>query len=365
LLPEVGAIGQRTLKSASVLVIGAGGLGCPSSLYLAAAGVGTLGLVDDEKVERSNLQRQVLYTEDDVGKGKVVSAAARLKALNPDITIREHKDRFTVETAARLVAQYDVVLDCTDNFQTRYLANDALVMAGKPLVYGAIYRFEGQAAVFDARVGPCYRCVFPEPPSAELVPNCEEAGVLGVLAGTIGMMQATEAIKLILGIGEPLVGRLLIYNALEASFTTLKLQKKPECAICGTSPTITELIVISVPTCAADSTSTRKVATSDDTAYQNISPNELRSMLSAKVDFDLVDVRRPEEFEGGSIPGSILIPLSELEQRCTQELQPGREVVVYCRSGVRSRQAATILASKEFQRVKNLTTGYMGWTSSD
>jgi sulfur-carrier protein adenylyltransferase/sulfurtransferase len=363
LLPEVGAIGQRTLKNASVLVIGAGGLGCPSSLYLAAAGVGTLGLVDDEKVERSNLQRQVLYSDDDVGKGKVVSAAARLKALNPDITVREHKERFTVETAARLVAQYDVVLDCTDNFQTRYLANDALVMAGKPLVYGAIYRFEGQAAVFDARVGPCYRCIFPEPPSAELVPNCEEAGVLGVLAGTIGMMQATEAIKLILGIGEPLIGRLLIYDALEASFSTLKLQKKSECAICGTEPTIKELTAISVPTCAIDPTISS--VASDETAYQNISPHELRSMLSAKVDFDLIDVRRPDEFEGGSIPGSILIPLSELEQRCTQELQPEREVVVYCRSGVRSRQAATILCSKDFQRVKNLTTGYMGWTSSD
>jgi|AGTN01.1.fsa_nt_gi Dinucleotide-utilizing enzymes involved in molybdopterin and thiamine biosynthesis family 2 len=353
LLPEVGAAGQVTLKESSVLIIGAGGLGCPSSLYLAAAGVGTIGLVDDEKVERSNLQRQVLYAEEQVGKSKVAAAAARLESLNPDIKIEARQERFSVKTAAGLVARYDVVLDCTDNFQTRYLANDAAVLARKPLVYGAIYRFEGQAAVFDSRKGPCYRCVFPEPPAAELVPNCAEAGVLGVLAGTIGMMQATETVKVILGIGEPLIGRMLIYDALDATYTTLKVQKNSKCAVCGGEPTIDKLEEISVPICATDFVS----GTCD---YADISAKELNEMLLHKAEFDLVDVRRQEEFDGGFIPGAVLIPLNELETRYS-ELEPEREIVVYCRSGMRSQQAASILCSKNFRRVKSLAKGYMGW----
>lgn len=354
LLPEVGTAGQVALKQSSVLIIGAGGLGCPSSLYLAAAGVGTIGLVDDEKVERSNLQRQVLYAEEQVGKSKVATAAARLESLNPEIKIEAHQGRFSVKTAAGLVDRYDVVLDCTDNFQARYLANDAAVMAGKSLVYGAIYRFEGQAAVFDSRKGPCYRCVFPEPPAAGLVPNCAEAGVLGVLAGTIGMMQATETVKVILGIGEPLIGRMLIYDALDASYTTLKVQKNSQCAVCGTEPSIKELTEISVPTCTTD-------VANGACDYEDITAKELNEMLSNKSDFDLVDVRRQEEFDCGSIPGAVLIPLNELETRFC-ELKPEREIVVYCRSGVRSRQAAGILCSKNYRRVKNLTKGYMDWS---
>lgn len=356
LLPEVGTAGQVALKGSRVLIIGAGGLGCPSSLYLAAAGVGTIGLVDDERVELSNLQRQVLYSEDQVGKNKVSTAAARLEALNPDIKVEARQGRFDVKTAAGLVERYDVILDCTDNFQTRYLANDAAVMAGKPLVYGAIYRFEGQAAVFHSQKGPCYRCVFPEPPAAELVPNCAEAGVLGVLAGTIGMMQATEAVKIILGIGEPLIGRMLIYDAMDTSYTTLKIQKNPNCAVCGDEPTIKELTEILVPTCATE-------VTNGTNEYVDITAKELSEMLSSKADFDLVDVRKQEEFDCGYIEGAVLIPLNELETRF-RELKPDREIVVYCRSGVRSRQAASILCSKNYRRVKNLTKGYMGWNDN-
>lgn len=356
LLPEVGADGQTVIKNSSALIIGAGGLGCPSSLYLAAAGVGIIGLVDDEKVERSNLQRQVLYTEEQVGESKVAAAAARLEALNPDIKVEAHHDRFDVRTAANLVERYDLILDCTDNFQTRYLANDAAVMAGKPLIYGAIYRFEGQAAVFDSKQGPCYRCVFPEPPAADLVPNCAEAGVLGVLAGTIGLMQATEAIKVLLGIGEPLVGRMLIYDALDATYTTLIVKKNPNCAVCGSEPAIKELAEISVPCCSTEVPAGMFV-------YSDITAKELNEMLSSKVDFDLVDVRRQEEFDSGFIPGAVLIPLDELEARF-RELNPEREIVVYCRSGMRSMRAAGILCSKKYHRVKNLTKGYLGWSGA-
>jgi molybdopterin/thiamine biosynthesis adenylyltransferase/rhodanese-related sulfurtransferase len=353
LLDGVGPAGQEKLLSSSALLIGAGGLGSPAALYLAAAGVGHLGLVDFDAVEVSNLQRQVLYTTDDVGSLKTEVAAHRLRALNPDVKVTLHEVKLEAQNAREIFAGYDVVLDGTDTFPSRYLASDVCVWQGKPLVSGSVMRFEGQVAVFDARRGPCYRCLFPEPPPPELAPNCAEAGVLGVLPGVIGMLQATEVLKLLLGIGEPLVGRLLVYDALAMEFRTFRIPKDPACAVCGAQPTITAPIDYAA-FCAARATPEPKLP--------ELGPRALRAMLDAGEDLLLLDVREPFEAEIARIPGARLIPLGQLEARLA-ELDPWRvrDVVVHCRTGGRSRRACELLRSKGFERVSNLAGGIEAW----
>jgi sulfur-carrier protein adenylyltransferase/sulfurtransferase len=349
ILPEVGSDGQRRLKAAKVLIVGAGGLGSPSSLYLAAAGIGTLGLVDFDEVDLSNLQRQILHGVEDVGTKKLDSARKRLAQINPEIKVQCHAQRLSAENAMRIIGDYDVVLDGTDNFSTRYLINDACVLAKKPSVYGSIYRFEGQASVFVPYEGPCYRCLFPEPPPADAVPNCAEGGVLGVLAGLIGTIQATETIKLILGLGNSLAGRLLLYDALEMRFDTLNVRRNPSCPICGENPTIRTL-----------SETVVQCATADGAAeVQEILTGELAERLKAKK-VRLLDVRNPEEYELCRIEGSLLIPLKELEERIN-ELNPADEVVVYCKSGMRSNKAAQLLTQKGFKNIKSLQGGILAW----
>jgi len=371
MLPEVGYDGQRRLKAASVLVVGAGGLGSPAALYLAAAGVGELGLADFDNVALSNLQRQILHGTADIGRPKLESARDRLASINPDVHIRLHPDRVTSANALDLIRDYDVILDGTDNFETRYLINDACVLGGKPNAYGAIFRFEGQASVFAAPGGPCYRCLHPEPPPPGLVPNCAEAGVFGVLPGFIGTIQATEAIKLIAGLGEPLVGRLLVYDALRMSVRELKLRRDPDCPVCGTHPTIKELIDYDAfcgmtqqpgsgsggPAHAAAGMPDRGEAASG----VNISPEELRSRLDGGDAPRLLDVREPHEFEIARLPGAVLIPLGELFSRHT-ELDPGAEVVVYCHHGIRSASATAYLRSVGFAGARNLTGGIDAWS---
>lgn len=354
LMPEVGLTGQKKLKAASVLIIGAGGLGSPAALYLAAAGVGRIGLVDFDVVDESNLQRQILHGTSWVGKPKLASAKARLLDLNPDITVETHETVLTSANALEILKDYDIIIDGTDNFPTRYLVNDACVFLGKPLVYGSIFRFEGQATVFDARVGPCYRCLYPEPPPPGLVPSCAEGGVFGVLPGVIGAIQATEAIKLIIGQGEPLIGRLLLYDALSMRFRELKLRKNPACPVCGENPTIRELIdyeaFCGVPIYE------HEVRTEFD-----ITPRELKAMLERDGrGIVLLDVREPHEWEICRLEGAILIPLRELPERLHQ-LDPTREYVVYCKTGARSAQAARIMQSAGL-RVRNLRGGINAWS---
>jgi sulfur-carrier protein adenylyltransferase/sulfurtransferase len=353
LLEGVGPAGQEKLLSSSVLLIGAGGLGAPAALYLAAAGVGHLGLCDFDAVDLSNLQRQVLYTTDDVGSLKAEVAAQRLRAQNPDVKVSRHEEKLEARNAREIFAGYDVVLDGTDTFPSRYLASDVCVWQGKPLVSGSVMRFEGQVAVFDARRGPCYRCLFPEPPPPELAPNCAEAGVLGVLPGVIGMLQATEVLKLLLGIGEPLVGRLLVYDALALEFRTFRVPKDPACAVCGEQPTITEPIDYAA-FCAARAT--------PEAVVPEVRPRALAPRLRAGEDLLLLDVREPFEAEIARIPGARLIPLGELESRLS-ELAPwrNREIVVHCRTGGRSRRACELLHSKGFERVSNLAGGIEAW----
>ncbi len=354
LMPEVGLTGQKKLKAASVLIIGAGGLGSPAALYLAAAGVGRIGLVDFDVVDESNLQRQILHGTSWVGKPKLASAKARLLDLNPDITVETHETVLTSANALEILKGYDIIIDGTDNFPTRYLVNDACVFLGKPLVYGSIFRFEGQATVFDARVGPCYRCLYPEPPPPGLVPSCAEGGVFGVLPGVIGAIQATEAIKLIIGQGEPLIGRLLLYDALSMRFRELKLRKNPACPVCGENPTIRELIdyeaFCGVPIYE------HEVRTEFD-----ITPQELKAMLERDGrQIVLLDVREPHEWEICRLEGALLIPLRELPDRLHQ-LDPTREYVVYCKTGGRSAQAARIMQAAGL-RVHNLRGGINAWS---
>ena len=353
LLEGVGPAGQEKLLASSVLLIGAGGLGAPAALYLAAAGVGHLGLCDFDAVDLSNLQRQVLYTTDDVGSLKTEVAAHRLRALNPDVKISLHEAKLEARNAPQVFAGYDVVLDGTDTFPSRYLASDVCVWQKKPLVSGSVMRFEGQVAVFDAQRGPCYRCLFPEPPPPELAPNCAEAGVLGVLPGVIGMLQATEVLKLLLGIGEPLVGRLLVYDALALEFKSFRIPKDPDCAVCGERPTITAPIDYTA-FCAARAT--------PEPALPEVRPRALAVRLGAGEDVLLLDVREPFEAEIARIPGALLIPLGQLEARLS-ELDPwrGRDVVVHCRTGGRSRRACELLRSKGFERVSNLAGGIEAW----
>jgi adenylyltransferase/sulfurtransferase len=350
LLPEVGEQGQRRLKAARVLCVGAGGLGSPAALYLAAAGVGTIGIVDFDAVDVSNLQRQIIHGTHDVGRSKIASARDRIEALNPEVHVETFAAHFSVANARTLVDAFDVIVDGTDNFPARYLVNDACVMYRKPNAWGSIFRFEGQASVFAAPGGPCYRCLHPEPPPAGLVPGCAEAGVLGVLPGVIGTIQATEALKLILGIGEPLVGRFLVYDALTMRFRDLKLPKDPDCPVCGVHPTITEL---------RESGTVCEIGTGDSPVF---SVRDLKARMDEGRALVILDVREPSEVAICRIPGSRLIPLGELPRRL-DELDPAAEIVVYCKSGTRSARAVVLLREKGFSRATNLTGGILNWIS--
>src|SRR5687768_7029887 len=330
IMPEVGVEGQRKLKAAKVLCIGAGGLGSPAAMYLAAAGVGTIGIVDFDVVDFSNLQRQIIHGTPDVGRAKLASAKDRLNALNPNVHIETYEEALSSENALRLFEPYDVILDGTDNFPTRYLVNDACVLTGKPNAYGSIFRFEGQASVFATKDGPCYRCLYPEPPPPGLVPSCAEGGVFGVLPGIIGVIQATETIKLILGAGEPLIGRFLIYDALRMRFRELKLRKDADCPVCGTNPTVTKLIdyeqFCGMRPEPAAAPATGAAAVRD----WEITPVELKKRLDAGDDIVVLDVREPHEIQINRIPGSTVIPLGELPRRY-QELDPDQEIVTQCK----------------------------------
>jgi molybdopterin/thiamine biosynthesis adenylyltransferase/rhodanese-related sulfurtransferase len=362
LLPDVGLAGQQRLKAARVLCIGAGGLGSPAALYLAAAGVGTIGLVDFDVVDVSNLQRQIIHDTADVGRSKLASARERLAAINPHIEIETHETRFSADNGIDLVSAYDVIVDGTDNFPTRYLVNDACVLAGRPNAYGSIFRFEGQASVFAAPGGPCYRCLHPEPPPPGLIPSCAEGGVLGVLPGIIGTIQATEAIKLILGIGEPLVGRFLVYDALRMRFRELRLPKDPECPVCGINPTIRELREYEGLACAPDpgasiqSQEQRKTMREDD----EMTVTELKARIDSGDPPVIVDVREPGEFEICRIPGAILIPLMQLPTRLG-ELERDKEIVLQCKVGGRSAMATALLRAAGFSKARNLKGGILAW----
>ena len=356
LIPEVGLEGQKKLKQASVLVIGTGGLGSPVSLYLAAAGVGRIGLVDYDVVDSSNLQRQVVHGSSTVGRLKVESARERLLDLNPGIQVDTYNEPFTSANAMQVAAPYDVLIDGTDNFPTRYLSNDVAVFLGKPNVYGSIFRFDGQASVFYAKHGPCYRCLFPEPPPPGMVPTCAEGGVLGILPGTIGTIQATEALKLILGIGDSLIGRLLLYNALDMSFDFVNLKKNPKCRVCGPNADITELIdyeeFCGVPGHDHESGSAG--------AEWDINAPQLASRLKDENPPLLLDVREPHELQISALAGAVNIPLGMLAARLS-ELDSAREMVVLCKSGSRSARALELLASAGFKRIKNLQGGINAW----
>jgi molybdopterin/thiamine biosynthesis adenylyltransferase/rhodanese-related sulfurtransferase/molybdopterin converting factor small subunit len=356
IMPEVALSGQEKLKAAKVLLIGAGGLGAPLGLYLAAAGVGTIGLVDADVVDFTNLQRQVIYGTSDVGTGKLEAASQRLRDLNPHITIKTHEVRLSSENALEIFKDYDIIVDGTDNFPTRYLVNDACVMLGKPNVYGSIFRFEGQVSVFHAEQGPCYRCLYPEPPPPGLVPSCAEGGVLGILPGSVGTLQATETIKLILGIGEPLIGRLLRYDALGMRFKEYKLRKDPHCPVCGENPTVTELIdYMEFCGVVPEPKPTEVVA-----PEWQITPTELVAKRAAGWDPLVVDVREPHEWEIVNLPDSVLIPVGDVPARM-HELDSTRDIVLVCRTGVRSARALEQLRSAGFDRLKNLTGGIHAW----
>ncbi|MBW3582225.1 MAG: molybdopterin-synthase adenylyltransferase MoeB [Euryarchaeota archaeon] len=354
ILPEVGVRGQDKLKKGSVLIVGAGGLGSPAALYLAAAGVGRIGLVDFDTVDSTNLQRQVLYGEKDVGRKKLVAAKERLEDLNPNVTVETHDTALTSQNALDLVAQYDVVADGTDNFQTRYLVNDACVLAGKPNAYGSIYRFEGQASVFGAPNGPCYRCLYATPPPPGLVPSCAEGGVLGVLPGIIGSIQATETIKLLLGGGDTLAGRLLLFDAWSMDFTTVQVQRDPNCPVCGDAPTIKELIDYD-EFCGVGSD---KPAPIPDTHVIDV--KTLSTKLQNGDGVVVVDVREPGETEIAAIDGAINIPLQEIRGRLA-EIPRAKEIVLHCKGGFRSAQAWHRLREAGYEDVKNLLGGILAW----
>jgi molybdopterin/thiamine biosynthesis adenylyltransferase/rhodanese-related sulfurtransferase/molybdopterin converting factor small subunit len=357
IMPEVGMDGQRRLKAGSVLCIGAGGLGSPAAMYLAAAGVGTIGVVDFDVVDYSNLQRQIIHGTPDVGRSKLASARDRLIAINPHIEVKTYETALSSENALELFAPYDVILDGTDNFPTRYLTNDACVLLGKPNAYGSIFRFEGQASVFATKDGPCYRCLYPEPPPPGLVPSCAEGGVLGVLPGVIGVIQATEAIKLIAGIGEPLVGRFLIYDALRMRFRELKLKKDPDCPVCGAHPTVTKLIDYE-QFCGLRPAAAEEAAV--PSSPHEISAVELKQRLDRGEHLRIVDVREPNEYQINRIPGADLIPLGEIPRRYA-ELDPDQELIVHCKMGARSAKAADFLRSVGFKKVLNLRGGILDW----
>ena len=356
IMPEVAMQGQKRLKAARVLLIGAGGLGSPLGLYLAAAGVGHLGIVDFDVVDFSNLQRQVLHTTHDIGRQKLESAKEHLSAINPEVEITTYETRLTAANALQLLEPFDIVIDGTDNFPTRYLVNDACVLLGKPNIYGSIFRFDGQASVFHPPAGPCYRCLYPEPPPPGMVPSCAEGGVLGILPGVIGCIQATEAIKLILGKGEPLIGRLLLYDALEMKFRELRVRRNPECPLCGENPSIHELIDYEQFCGLRGHEETHPRLESQ----WEMTVEELKNRRKGDYDFILLDVRNPEEWQICHIEGAKLLPLGELPAR-VHELDSARDIVVHCKSGVRSARAVAFLLQSGFRRVKNLRGGIAEW----
>lgn len=354
IMPEVGLDGQQKLKQSKVLVIGAGGLGSPAAMYLAAAGVGTMGIADFDLVEHSNLQRQLLHGTDDVGAPKVESAARQMKEINPHVDVRPYRVRLSSENAMDILREYDVIVDGTDNFPTRYLVNDACVLLKKPNVYGSIFRFEGQASVFDATRGPCYRCLYPEPPPVGLVPSCAEGGVFGVLPGIIGTMQATETIKLLLGIGEPLIGRLLLFDALKMQLRELKLRKDPACPVCSDQPTIARLIDYE------EFCGMKQSQANGEEKLHEITVEQLKGRIERGEQPLLLDVRQPFERDIANIGGTF-IPLGELPSR-VHELDSAREIIAYCHTGVRSGRAVEFLRGLGFKKAKNLVGGIDLWS---
>jgi sulfur-carrier protein adenylyltransferase/sulfurtransferase len=355
IMPEVALDGQKKLKSARVLTIGAGGLGSPLALYLAAAGIGTIGIVDFDVVDESNLQRQIIHGTSDIGRPKMESARDRIQDINPNVHVEAYEEALTSENALEIFEDFDVIVDGTDNFPTRYLVNDASVLLGKPNVYGSIFRFEGQASVFYAKEGPCYRCLYPEPPPPGLVPSCAEGGVLGILPGAIGTIQATETVKLILGIGEPLIGRLLLYDALGMRFREMKLRKDPNCPVCGENPTVTELIdyqeFCGIP-------QAQEQAAADE--VPEITVRELKEKMDNGEGVSVLDVREPYEYEVANI-GARLIPLGELPERLV-ELDQDETFAVHCRTGARSANAVKLLQGAGFQNVYNVKGGIIAWS---
>jgi molybdopterin/thiamine biosynthesis adenylyltransferase/rhodanese-related sulfurtransferase len=354
IIPDVAMDGQKRLKNAKVLCVGAGGLGSPALMYLAAAGVGTLGIIDFDVVDESNLQRQVIHGQSDVGRSKAQSARDSVREINPLVDVVLHEERLDSSNAMRIFADYDLIVDGTDNFATRYLVNDACVLLGKPYVWGSIFRFDGQASVFWAEHGPCYRCLYPEPPPPGMVPSCAEGGVLGVLCASIGSIQVNEAIKVIMGIGEPMVGRLMIYDALEMTYRSVKVRKDPECPLCGKNPTITELIDYEA-FCGSVSHEAEEAA-----ADATITARELKAMQDSGEDFLLVDVREPAEWEIVRIPGAVLIPKGDLPSRLA-ELPQDKPIVLHCKSGVRSAEALALLKNAGFATARHVQGGVTAW----
>jgi sulfur-carrier protein adenylyltransferase/sulfurtransferase len=358
IIPDVGMTGQKRLKNARVLCVGAGGLGSPALLYLAAAGVGTLGVVDFDVVDESNLQRQVIHGQSDIGRPKAESARDSIHEINPYVEVILHETQLDSDNALEIFAQYDLIVDGTDNFATRYLVNDACVLLGKPYVWGSIYRFDGQASVFWAEYGPCYRCLYPEPPPPGMVPSCAEGGVLGVLCASIGSIQVNEAIKLIVGIGDPLAGRLMIYDALEMSYRTVRVRKDPECPICGKNPTITGLIDYDA-FCGTVSPEAQQAA-----AGSTISAKDLKEMLDRDDNIFLVDVREPNEYEIVSIPGAVLIPKDQfLSGAALERLPLDKRVVLHCKSGARSAECLAVVKNAGFADAAHVGGGVLAWIS--
>jgi adenylyltransferase/sulfurtransferase len=358
IIPDVGMTGQKRLKNAKVLCVGAGGLGSPALLYLAAAGVGTLGIVDFDVVDESNLQRQIIHGQSDIGRPKAESARDSIREINPYVNVIVHEERLDSDNAMEMFAPYDLIVDGTDNFATRYLVNDACVLLGKPYVWGSIYRFDGQASVFWAEHGPCYRCLYPEPPPPGMVPSCAEGGVLGVLCASIGSIQVNEAIKLITGIGDSLVGRLMVYDALEMTYRPVKVRKDPECPVCGKNPTVTELIDYEA-FCGAVSEEAQEAA-----AGSTISAQQLKQMQDDGENIFLVDVREPNEYEIVSIPGSVLIPKGEfLSGNALERLPQDRRVVLHCKSGARSAECLAVVKNAGFADAVHVGGGVLAWIS--
>jgi len=359
IIPDVGMTGQKRLKNAKVLCVGAGGLGSPALLYLAAAGVGTLGVIDFDVVDESNLQRQIIHGQSDVGRPKALSARDSIKEVNPYVDVVVHQEALTNDNVMEIFSGYDLIVDGTDNFATRYMVNDACVLLGKPYVWGSIYRFDGQASVFWAEYGPCYRCLYPEPPPPGMVPSCAEGGVLGVLCASIGSIQVNEAIKLLIGIGEPLVGRLMVYDALEMSYRSLNIKKDPDCPICGKNPTITELIDYDA-FCGVVSADAQEAA-----AGSTITAAELKEMLDRKDDIFLIDVREPNEYEIVSIPGSVLIPKEQfLNGSALEQLPQDRRIILHCKSGARSAECLAVVKNAGFSDAVHLGGGVLSWVNT-
>jgi adenylyltransferase/sulfurtransferase len=359
ILPEVGVAGQEKIKSARVLLIGSGGLGSPLAYYLAAAGIGTIGMVDFDMVDFSNLQRQILHFTSDVGRPKIVSAGEKITQLNPEVKFIPYETRFTAENAMDIAQDYDVVIDGTDNFPTRYLVNDVCVFLKKPNVYGSIFRFEGQVSVFDAQKGPCYRCLYPEPPPPGSVPSCAEGGVLGMICGIVGTLQAVECLKLILGEGDSLIGKLLLYDSLRAEFRRVNVRKDPNCPVCGKNPSITKLVDYE-QFCGFDPHDELVTGASKKMTHKEISVEDLKNMIDQKEKFELVDVRSEDEARICSLPGSKLIPLPDLKDRL-DEIDEDKLVIVQCHHGIRSLRAVEILEQSGFEKVKSLAGGINAW----